>query len=99
MATRIYAVTATPVDLLVASDIDGDPLSLAAGATYSGRYQSVGAQSTMKVVEAATGTTLTAASPALRVRSYEDVVIKPVSGQGVFVWAEDDGLLIINDVQ
>ena len=44
------------------------------------------------------GSTVTAASPSLRVRNFEDVVIKPVSGESIFAWSEDGGsLLIIND--
>ena len=100
MPTQIYEVTIAPVDLLSAltTDADGNPLALAIGQTYQGRFQPNGPQSTLKVREAATGSALTAASPALRVRAYEDVTLKPIAGQGIFVWSESGGsLLIIND--
>ena len=100
MPTKIYAVTPSPVDLTSAltTDAEGDPLALTIGQTYQCRFQATNPQATLKILEAPMGSTVTAASPALRVRSFEDVVIKPVSGESIFVWSEDGGsLLIIND--
>ena len=44
------------------------------------------------------GTILDASAVGLPVRVFEDVVIIPVAGMGIFVWAEGGaGRLIIND--
>ena len=98
MATQIYAVTESPVDLLAANGIDGQPLDLQIGMRYSGRYTAVGPQSILKVLEVADGTAVTTVSPALPVRVFEDVTIIPATGQAIFVWSDGDGQLVINDL-
>ena len=98
MPTKIYALTDIPINLLAANDLDGQPLDLQIGKKYVGRYTALGPQSILKSLEVATGTPVTSASPALPVRVFEDLVIIPVTGQTVFVWSEDGGLLVINDL-
>ena len=98
MPTRIFEVSAAPVNLLTANDLEGNPLDLQVGSTYSGRYVAVGPQSILKMVEAPTGTVVTAGDPALPVRIFEDVVIVPKTGMAIFAWSENDlSQLIIND--
>ena len=41
---------------------------------------------------------MTANSPALPIRVFEDLLIFPVSGQAIFVWSERSGQLVINDI-
>ena len=98
MPTQIYRLTASPVDLLAANDIDGNALSLAIGKTYQCRFVGLQVQAICKVLETATGTQVAASDDALPIRIYEDLTIAPVSGQSVFVWSEDGGKLVINDV-
>ena len=45
MPTRIFEVSAAPVNLLAANDLEGNPLDLQVGSTYSARYVAVGPQS------------------------------------------------------
>ena len=98
MPTQIYRLSTSPVDLLAATGIDGTPLSLAVGQTYQARFVGLQVQAVCKVLEAATGTQVTASDDALPVRNFEDLTIAPIGGQSVFVWSEDPGKLIINDV-
>ena len=100
MPTKIYIVTDAPVNLLAASDIDGQPLDLQVGKQYQGRYTAVGVQSVLKALDVLDGTPVTASDPALPVRNYEDLVIVPVTGQSIFVWSErGGGQLAINEVR
>ena len=97
MPTRIFEVSAAPVNLLAANDLEGNPLDLQVGTTYSGRYVAVGPQSILKMVEAPTGTVVTAGDPALPVRVYEDLTIIPKTGMAIFAWSENhSSQLIIN---
>ena len=99
MPTQIYGVTPRPANLIGAVDINGDPLALAVGTTYSARFQAGQVQALLKIREAPDGTTLTASSQALLVRRFEDVVIVPASGESVFAWSEaPDSFLVINAV-
>ena len=99
MPTRIYVVTDSPVNLLSAVDIDGQPLDLRIGKRYTGRYTAIGVQSILKAVEVADGTAVFAESPALPVRTFEDMAIIPATGQSIFVWSElGGGHLVINDL-
>ena len=99
MPTQIFEVTDSPVNLLTANDIDGQPLDLQIGKQYVGRYTTIGPQSILKALEVADGTAVTADSPALPVRVFEDLTIIPSTGQAIFVWSErGGGLLVINDV-
>ena len=98
MPTQIHRLTTSPVDLLAASDIDGNALSLAVGKTYQCRFVGLQIQAICKVLEAATGTQVAASDDALPIRIYEDLIVAPISGQSVFVWCEDSGTLVINDV-
>ena len=99
MPTRIYEVTTAPVNLLVALDVDGLPLGLQIGKHYTGRYTAIGPQSILKALEVAVGAAVTANSPALPVRVFEDLTIIPVTGQEIFVWSElGGGQLVINDI-
>ena len=99
MPTRIFEVTNAPVNLLVALDVDGLPLGLQIGKQYTGRYTAIGPQSILKALEVAVGAAVTANSPALPVRVFEDLFIFPVTGQAIFVWSErGGGQLVINDI-
>ena len=98
MPTQIYRLSTSPVDLLAASDIDGNALSLAVGKTYQCRFVGLQVQAICKVLEVATGTQVAASDDALPIRIYEDLIIAPISGQSVFVWSEDGGTLVINDL-
>ena len=98
MPTKIYEMTNAPVNLLAALDVDGLPLDLQTGKQYTGRYTAVGPQSILKALEVAVGAAVTANSPALPVRVFEDLMIFPVSGQAIFVWSERSGQLVINDL-
>ena len=100
MPTKILEITDAPVDLLTALDVDGIPLGLQVGQQYTGRYTAVGPQSILKAleVEVGVGAQVTANSPALPVRVFEDLLIIPVSGQAIFVWSERSGQLVINDI-
>ena len=98
MPTQIYRLSTSPVDLLTANDIDGNALSLAVGKTYQCRFVGLQVQAICKVLEAATGAQVTASDDALPIRIYEDLTIAPISGQSVFVWSEDPGKLVINDI-
>ena len=98
MPTQIYAVTPTPVDLLAANDIDGQPLDLQIGKRYSGRYSAVGPQSILKFLAVASGTTVTADSPATPVQVFEDIIIVPLQGEELYVWGDNDGQIAINDI-
>ena len=99
MPTRIYQITDSPVNLLTANDVDGNPLDLQIGKHYSGRYTAIGPQSILKVLEVADGTPVGVNSPALPVRVFEDCQILPVAGQSIFAWSErGGGQLVINDM-
>ena len=98
MATQIYLVTDAPVDLIGASDVEGVPLSLEIGNRYQARYQALGPQTTLKVLETGSARPVEASDAALLVRRFEDIAIVPATGLGIFVWSEGDGLLVINDV-
>ncbi len=99
MPTQIYTLTAAPVSLIGAADINGDPLDLQVGKTYQGRYVAVGPQSILKVLEVPDATVVSASDPALPVRVYEDVTIVPKTGMAIFAWSENEASqLIINDV-
>ena len=99
MPTQIYSVSVAPVNLIRATDINGDVLALAVGSTYQARFVAIGVQSILKMVEAPDGTTVAASDPALPVRIFEDVTIVPKTGLAIFVWSEDqESQLVINDV-
>ena len=98
MPTQIYVVTDTPADLLAANDVDGQPLSLEVGKRYSGRYTAVGPQSILKFLAVASGTTVTADSPATPLQVFEDIIIVPLQGEEIYVWGENDGQIAINDI-
>ena len=51
MPTQVFDVTATPVDLLTANALDGTPLSLLAGKSYSARYEAIGSNVVMRAIE------------------------------------------------
>ena len=100
MPTKIYGVTNAPVNLLAASDIDGQPLDLQVGKTYQGRYTAVGVQSVLKALEVVDGTPVNVGDPALPVRNFDDLAIVPITGQSIFVWSErGGGQLAINEVR
>lgn len=85
MATQIYQVTDTPVNLIGASDIDGNALTLTVGETYAGRYISTGlAYDFLKLVTAAAAPD--AADPGLPVYHKDDITIEPIAGEGIYVW-------------
>ena len=98
MPTQIYQVTSAPVNLIGAADINGDPLALEVGKTYQARFVAIGVQSILKALEVAHGTPAFTASPALPVRVFEDLVISPKAGLSIFVWSEDAGTMVINDI-
>ena len=69
----------------------------AVGQTYSARFQTPEVQGLLKVVESAT--VMTADSAALLVRRYENFIVKPATGQGVYVWSDSAGaLVVVNEV-
>ena len=98
MPTQIYSLTATPVNLLAANDLDGQPLNLRLGQTYQARFVAIGVQALCKVLEVPDATVVEASDNALPLRVFEDLTIIPASGQSIFVWSDDGGQLIINDV-
>ena len=99
MPTQIFQVTDSPVNLLAAVDVEGQPLDLRIGKRYTGRYTTIGPQSVLKALEVADGTAVTADKPALLVRVFEDLTIIPSTGQSIVVWSERaGGLLVINEV-
>ena len=99
MPTQVFDVTATPVNLLTANAIDGTPLVLTAGKTYSARYEAISAVTVLRAIESAAGSPPNSDDIGLPVLSYEDLVIVPVSGLAVYVWEPTGaGVLIINDV-
>ena len=97
MATQIYQVTDSPVNLNGADDIEGNAITLTAGETYVGRYISTGyAYDFLKTVEAATAPD--AADPGLPVYHKEDMAIIPVAGEGIYVWnTRGVGRIIVNE--
>ena len=98
MPTRIYQLTTAPTDLLGATttDIDGVALDLQQGSTYTGRFSALDAQGVMKFLAVATGTTVDPGDRATPLRSFEDMVIKPVQGEEIVVWSDSAGFLAIN---
>ena len=98
MPTQIYEVTDTPVNLLSAVGVDGQPLDLEIGKRYIGRYTAIGPQSILKALEVTVGAAVTPDRSALPVRVFEDLTTIPVTGQSIFVWSLDrgGGQLIIN---
>ena len=99
MPTQVYNVTATPVDLLTANTIDGTPLLLVLGKTYSARYEAIGAVTILRAIESTAGSPPDTDDIGLPVRPYEDLVITPAAGLAVYVWEPTGaGALIINDV-
>ena len=87
MATETHRLTNAPVDIVAA-------LSLTTGATYSGQY--VG-NSPLRYIEA------TSAPDAQAITNialpYQSIIIKPVSGEQVYVWSRDGGgHLVVNEV-
>lgn len=97
MPTQIYQVTDSPVNLIGATDINGDAITLIVGETYQGRYISSGrAYTFLKVVEAAAAPD--ADDPGTPVFSREEIGIYPVAGEGIFVWNSDGiGRIYINE--
>ena len=98
MATQIYTITAAPTNLLTANGIDGQPLVLVSGQTYSARFVAVGPQAICKSLAVPDGTAVDAADAALPVRNFEDLVIAPVAGESIYVWGDDAGQLVINNI-
>ena len=99
MPTQVFDVTATPVDLLTADAIDGTPLVLELGKSYSARYEAIGATAVLRAIEAPAGSPPDANAIGLPVLPFEDLIIVPVSAMGVYVWEPTGaGVLIINDV-
>ena len=87
MATQIFAVTATPADIVAG-------LSLADGTTHSAQNVS-GVH--IKVLEAATAPD--AEDAALLVRPEATFTIVPASGEQVYVWSTGtDGTVVVNEV-
>ena len=87
--TRVHTLTASPVDLVTA-------LSLQVGSRYSVRYRSNGPE-LCEVFESATAPD--ADTVALPVRSFEDFIVEPTAGLGVYVWTADaSGVLVVNEV-
>ena len=82
MPTQIYQLTTAPVNLIGANDIDGNPLSLAVGSRYQGRFVALDPQGVLKVLEIADGTAVPASATALPVRTYEDLIIVPAGWPG-----------------
>jgi hypothetical protein len=97
MATQIFSLGESPVNLLTSSAIDGNTLSLEVGKTYAARYVALGVQSICKILEVPAGKTVEASDPALPVRPYEDITIVPKTGIEIFIWSEGNGQLGIND--
>ena len=99
MPTQVFDVTATPVDLLTANAIDGSPLLLLAGKSYSARYEAIGSDAVMRAIESTAGSPPDAADIGLPVKPYEDLIINPIAGLAVYCWeATGAGVLIINDL-
>ena len=99
MPTQVFDVTATPVDLLTANALDGSPLSLLAGKSYSARYEAIGSNVVMRAIESAAGSPPDAADIGLPVLAYEDLIINPAAGLAVYCWEPSGaGVLIINDL-
>ena len=78
MPTQVYNVTATPVDLLTATAIDGTPLSLVMHKTYLARYEAIGAVTIMRAIESASPPN--ADDIGLPILPYEHLRIDPASG-------------------
>ena len=96
MATVVYRVTDSPVNLLAANDIHGTALGLTNGKTDSCRYVGNGSD-LLKVLESATAPE--AGADALPIKSLEDVTIVPRAGEGVYAWSRNGvGKLVINEV-
>ena len=98
MPTQIYRLTAAPVNLIGATGVDGVAISLEVAKTYQARFVAVGPQAICKVLEAPDAAVVDASDSALPIRVFEDLTIVPVAGQSIFVWSEDGGQLVINDV-
>ena len=100
MPTQVYDVTATPVDVLTANALDGTPLLLLAGKSYSARYEAtLGAATVMRAIESTAGSPPNADDIGLPVLPFEDLIINPIAGLAVYCWEETGaGVLIINDV-
>ena len=98
MPTQIYTLTAAPVSLIGAADIDGNPLVLEVGSTYQARFVAIGVQAVLKALAVADGTPVAASDAALPVLNFEHLTIIPKPGESIFVWSDDPGRLIINNV-
>ena len=99
MPTQVFDVTAMPVDLLTANALDGTPLSLAMGKTYSARYEAIGSDAIMRAIESTAGSPPNVDAVGLPIRPFEDLIINPIAGLAVFCWEPSGaGVLIINDV-
>ena len=99
MPTQVFDVGSTPENLLTATGLDGSPLILETGKTYSARYEAIGATAVMRAIESAAGSPPDADAIGLPVLPYEDLIIIPATGQAVYVWEQTgSGVLIINDV-
>jgi hypothetical protein len=96
--TQIYGVTVAPVNLIGATDINGDVLALAVGSTYQARFVAIGVQTVLKALAVADGTPVAVSDAALPVLNFEHLTIIPKSGESLFVWSDDGGQLVINDV-
>ena len=96
MPTQIFMLSTAPTNLVGATDIDGLALSLENGKTYSARYTATDVQGVMKYLVVPTGTQVTPAARATMIRSFEDVIIKPVATEDLVFWSESNGFLAIN---
>ena len=96
--TNLFLSTIAPVDLIGARDIFGNPLVLEVGSTYQARFVAIGVQAVLKALAIADGTPVAASDAALPVLNFEHLTIIPKSSESIFVWSDDAGHLVINDV-
>ena len=99
MPTQIYDLTQAPVNLVGATDTNGDPLDLEEGSVYSARYVALGPQAQMKFLAVAAGTMVLGDDMALPILNREDIILKPKAGEDLICWSEDEGVLVINPTE
>ena len=99
MPTQIFDISDVPVDLLSANALDGTPLVLEIGKSYSCRFEAIGSTAVLRALEAATGSPPDTNAIGLPVLPYEDLIVTPAAGLAVYVWEKTGaGVLIINGV-
>ena len=100
MPTQVFDVGSTPLDILTANDLDGNPLVLEIGKTYIGRYEAVDPAAVLRVLEAPDGTNPDSSAIGLPVLPYEDLTIIPATGLAIYIWERSGaGVLIVNPVR